>query len=177
MAQNLSKNFVSPISKSEEFYINNMRAWRAELSGITKDAKQTTWTFTALEGDEEIILINTKTPTEKYEKAKESINKLVAGLSGIKTSTTALANPNVSDAPKVDIKSTVAPPPSDSKGAPNNSQTPIAQKAAAPVAANMPAGNSDVSANKLREMNRLLKEGLINQSDYDAKKQEILKSM
>lgn len=71
----------------EQIQLNGMKVWRFEVTGKIKGifGQRYTYLFTAIEGDEEYILITAWSPVDDAAKAKETFGKIAESVSGIKT--------------------------------------------------------------------------------------------
>ena len=154
---------------SEQLKINGMNALRFEVVGTLKGifGQDETYQITILEGTEEYVVVNVYIPTSDYAAQKMDMQKIATTVSGLAGSTNmapaAAANPTLETA----VMSTEKV----SEPAANN-------PAPAPItAAPVPAPSSVSAAQRLEDLNALLKKGLITQKDYDAKKAQILQSM
>ena len=151
-------NLVDAVSKNpEQLKLNGTNAWRFEVHGKTKGVFGTEMVYivSVLEGDNEILVVNTFTPASNYEKDKDELRKVVSEISGIK------AAPNEIAATEKSV----------SQNDPN----------ATSIAADLNASSSNQSTsnigNKLRELTKVLSDGLITKQDYELKKTELLKNM
>jgi len=109
---------------------------------------------TILEGDNEILVINAYTPQSNYEKDKDELRKIAMDISGIAanptTANVSIANPSQ----QVDeVQPTIRAPAVET------------------------TTNTSETSNKLRELSKMLSEGLITQQDYEAKKADLLKNL
>lgn len=145
-------------SEIEQISINGVRAWRFEVAGKTKGTFGNKFTYltTVLEGDKEVVVANAWTPTILFEKQKEALKQLAKNITGI-------------DAPASPVVAAPSTEPVDA--------TPNAEPVVATPSSNSLPTQSESAANKLRDLNALYKEGVINKKDYETKKQEILKAM
>ena len=169
-------------SEIEQLTINGMKAWRFETKGKVKNLFGTRYTYlmTVIEGEKEAVAVNAWTYTNNYEyKGKEELKQLALNVTGIN------AGPSPADsspppAPPADasIDSPKAEVPVPSTEATSSTLTtaPAARAAASP-ASNGPPTTSENAADRLRDLNKLYKEGVITQEEFEAKKKEILKLM
>jgi len=162
LASNVEKaqvsTLVEAVSKNQEqIKLNGSNAWRFEVHGKTKGVFGTEMVYivTVIEGDNEILVITAYTPASNYEKDKDELRKVASEITGISANTTAITEI---------IK-------------PNNQQQLTESAAKTEVAA--PSANTSSSniGNKLRELAKLLSDGLITKEDYEVKKAELLKNM
>lgn len=150
-------NLVDAVTKnSEQLKINGASAWRFEVHGKTKGVFGTDMVYiiTVLEGDNEILIVNSYTTQSNYENDKQELKKISSEISGI-----------TAGAP-VPQSNTVA------QQVQNNEPIPVVSTPAVETSSN----TSQVST-KLRELSKLLSDGLITQKDFDVKKAEILKNL
>lgn len=167
-------------SEIEQITVNGMRAWRYEVTGKTRGLFGSKYTYltTIMEGDQEIVTVRAWTPADTFEKQKESLKQLAGNISGIEPPPSPIvATP--SPEPVVAIPMTV--PDVASSSNPPILVTPSTSPPAAPIVAT-PSSNtlptqSENAASRLRELNALYKDGVINKNDFETKKQEILKAM
>lgn len=194
-------------SEIEKMTINGMKAWRFETKGKLRNLFGTRYSYltTIIEAEQEVVFINAWTYTSRYENAgKEELKKLALSVTGIKSDTAQTA-PSQTDTPQAAITNidtlqseswpvvapgagpvinlptpaltpTAATPLSDqatSSSVPN----PRSEQAISPAALGKSPVTSGASANRLRDLNKLYKEGVITQEDFEVKKKEILKSM
>jgi hypothetical protein len=156
--KNLNNTKVGDLQK---LTISGLPAHQYTVTGELKNLFETRLTFlvTVLQGSDEVVLIQSWCPTGKYAKNSPEfihISQSIVGIAG---------KPNAQvDAQKVgegsgDQKT------SDSGHSPNGGN-----------AGNTPLTAAN-SAERLKQLNDLLKQGLINQAEYDAKKAEILKTL
>lgn len=132
---------------AEMVKLNGSQAWRFEVHGKTKGTFGTEMVYiiTVMEGDNEVLVVNTFTPTSSYQRDRDELRKVAEGVSGIKTQETQVASP------------TTAPP---------QSLSPAADS----------VGTQSNLASKLRELAKLLADGLITKAEYETKRAELLKS-
>jgi hypothetical protein len=71
----------------EQLQINDMNAWRFEVAGKTKGlfGQSVTYLVTILEGNEELVVVNAWAPTGSFAKERQGLEKIAAGVKGIKT--------------------------------------------------------------------------------------------
>lgn len=142
---------------TEQLMINGLKAWRFETAGKLKNlfGSRYTYLMTVLEGANEVVAINTWTNTGNYDKQKGNLIQLASKVTGLEPP------PVPAEKPKEPANTVVAVPP-------------VADIPVAPVASSPPASTVE---DRLRELNRLYKEGLISKKEFEAKKSEILKAM
>jgi hypothetical protein len=148
LAEGMSKN-------AEQMKINGSNAWRFEVHGKTKGVFGTEMVYiiTILEGDNEILVLNTYTSLSNYEKDRDELRKIALDINGVTTNATAASTPATNPQPKAsEIQQNTTAPPTE-------------------------VTNASQIGNKLRELSKMLSEGLITQQDYETKKVELLKNL
>jgi len=148
-------------TKIEELKINGIRALRYETKGKLKNLFGTRYSYleTIMEGDNEIILIESWATTSKFEKHKDAIEQLAFGISGLKPKSTETAT-------KEPVKQTID----------------TAIKAVSDVTATTneiipPAATFNTTVQKLRDLQELKKEGLVTDEEFQTKKKQLLDKM
>jgi hypothetical protein len=136
---------------AEKITINDMSAWRFEVHGKTKGVFGTDMVYlvTVLEGDNEILLVNAYTTESNFNRDRDELKNIAAGISGLKVTTPSLVNKPINASPQPDTKNEI-----DTNQSSNTSQLNL----------------------KLRDLQKLFNEGLINKQDYENKKTELLKN-
>jgi len=140
-----------------------------------------------------VIGITATVPVDDYSNEKAALKHLAETVTGIKANVPPVASPPAPTAAPIAPEPTPALIATKPAAAPITAQptTPNAPAegqssgvSALPVTASSPNAavgtvptSAEIAANKLREINKLYKEGILNQREYDAKKQEILKGM
>jgi hypothetical protein len=88
----LAKNMESTLDGGtngdpERTEIDGMPAWRIEVTGKRRGffGQRYTYMYTAIEGDKEIVVINTYSLTDDYEKRKAGLRKISESVRGLKT--------------------------------------------------------------------------------------------
>ena len=156
------KNFSNAkVGDLQKLTINGLPARQYTVTGELKNLFETRVTFlvTVLQGSDEVVLIQSWCPTWKYAKNSPEfihISQSIVGIAG---------NPN-------------APIDAQKAGEGSADQT-VSESGHSPdgaITGNTPLSASN-SQERLRQLNDLLKQGLINQAEYDAKKAEILKTL
>jgi len=153
-------------SNPEQFVINGAKALRFEVNGKLKGlfGSQMTYLITFIEGDSEIVIVNAFSPSFSDEEYKRELKKFAEGLTGIKI---------VGDTPPAGLANS----PNEKGIASPASSLSIFD---APSPTELPSSalpQSESVANRLRELNRLYKEGVINEKEFETKKQELLNKM
>lgn len=176
-------------ARTEKLTINGMPAVRFEISGTLSGifGQRITYQYTILEGDNEIAVVNVYAPIAYMESNRQELQKVTERVSGLR-SADAASPPVVAPPiqPAIPIQTPTAPSalsigdqPTDSTVLPVSpaTTTPRNESVSVTTPSNSLPSNTEISANKLRELNKLYKEGILNQQEYEAKKQEILKGM
>jgi hypothetical protein len=158
-------------SEIAELNINGMNAWQFETRGKLKNLFGTRYTYltTVLEGDNEVIKMDVFAASSNYLAHSAELKQLAYSVTGIK-------------ATPLETAASIPPP-----GTPPPAIAPVppaaAQTSAPPVtsaATVTPTGATPViepAADRLRDLNKLYKEGVITQKEFEDKKKEILKAM
>ena len=174
----------------ERITVNGLPAVRFETAG-TLDAlfrPKVTYITTVIQAPAEVVTVTAWTPTEDFAKNSEALRQLAYQLKGLQpdAASAAASAPPVSRpaasgmAPQLPATTStaLAPPPAP--------PVPVAATATAPPSTTAPASASsngtaaagaESVANRLRELDKLFKDGVINQTEYDAKKKELLKAL
>jgi hypothetical protein len=112
MANNIeAKGTTNPslkdaVSKnSEKTVINGMPAIRFEITGMLKGlfGSQVTYLYTILQGDNEILVINTYAPTDKYDAVKQSFYEVAEKIVGINSAPQDIKQASSNSASKDDM--------------------------------------------------------------------------
>jgi hypothetical protein len=158
MANNMERNQIAILKEgvsknSERLNINGFDALRFEVIGTKKGVfgQDVTFLITLINVGSEIIVINQYAPTNIYADSKAEFVLIANSTKNISSELSVITSHSA-----------------DSK------LTPSSQASSMP---NQPLQSENNSVKKLELLNDLLKKGLINQKDYEAKKAEILKSM
>jgi hypothetical protein len=198
ISENMARMVDDPkMGSEEELTINGMKALRFEMTGKNKGIFGPTYTYlvTTLVGTNELLTINAYAPVDGYPNEKEGLAQLAAGVKGLldPVDASTLAETPVPAVTAVDQLPGAAPvtPTAPVVQAQTATHAPISAAplpAPAPVPAqaipiaSAPAtdtgGNStDLTVKKLRELDKLHKDGILNKSEYDDKKKELLKAL
>ena len=158
--------------------MNGIPIWRFTVAGKLKDGTLFTYLMTLLESDREIVILNTWTPTANFVAQRETMEALATRISGLAGSTSAAIVTPAPAAPPASQPVAVATPPATPPTSAAMPTTPtFGSPASAASPATTPAGSVSGDAQRLRELNALYKDGVITQTEFEAKKKEILKSM
>jgi hypothetical protein len=188
-------------SAEEELTIKGLRALRFEMEGKNKGLFGGTFIYvvTLLEGSTEVLVVNAWAPTKAdFSKEREELQRLALSVDGLAAPSPALIpNPTytASPAPAASsptgevLPSALAAQPAKAPSTEPNQSKPAGhidaggeakEREVAATAAQQPISQRSApvspAAQKLRELNQLLKDGVITPGDYEAKKQEILKA-
>ena len=148
--------------------VNEMDAWRFEVEGKNKGifGQKYTYMVTVIEGDKEYVVINSWSLTDNFDKEKEEFKKISDSVSGIKevNTTAAVIVPAIGITPTQAIVE-----------APLNKEASVTPKEV--LANEVTKTQGDSASKKLIDLHKLFKDGVINQNDFETKKQELLKTM
>lgn len=188
VAHNISENMKQLVdnastTNAEELTINGMPAWRFELTGKSRGLFGATHTYlvTILAGTKEIVTINAWAPVDNYLREKEEFAQISASVKGLLDvagpANSAALVPQAQPAPTLPPDS--APAPVVLSPAPIVTSTPpmLQPVPAASTATGQDQSNTDLTIKKLRELDKLYKDGILNQSEYEGKKKELLKAL
>jgi hypothetical protein len=153
-------------SNEEELTVNGFHALRFQVAGKLKALfhPQYTYIVTLLEAPKELLMVDAWTPTGDYDKNKEVLRQLIYRVSGLEP---VEDTPPPAGALSIPIKSDFTPQPASSS---------VPQSATSASEA-VPSPDRESIANKLRELDKLQKEGIITQQEYEAKKKELLNAL
>jgi hypothetical protein len=183
-AGNLKKYFAGQMddaksSDIETTVVNRLPARRYSIDGKVRNlfGTRVTYLLTILQGADEVVLVDAWAPSAKYQQLQPELRHIAESVVGVKPPSTV--------PPRAGSQSAAAAAAPDGNAV---SAVPVAlaspagtqesDKSAAKGGADSPAGaSSDSPEQRLRRLSELLKEGLISQQEYDAKKAEILKAM
>jgi len=177
-------------ARMEKRTINGMPAVRFEISGTLSGifGQRITYQYTIMEGDNEVVVVDVYAPVEYMESNRQELQKVAERVSGLRSADRVASPPVVAlpIQPAITIQTPTTPPAVSVGDQPTGSPAlPVSPATTAPpnesVSVTTPSNsllsNTEISANKLRELNKLYKEGILNQQEYEAKKQEVLKGM
>ncbi len=142
--------------------VNGISAWRYIVSGTSYSNTRYTYLHTVVDAGTEILLLSAWTTAENFEAQRPAMERLAEGLTGITatipvaaaSSATASAGSAASAASEVkEVPSVVSVPQSPSTAPTTN------------------------AAQRLRNLNDIYKDGLINKKEYEEKKKQILDSL
>jgi hypothetical protein len=139
-----------------QIVLAGLPAWRYEVSGRVSSGADFKYLSTFVEGENEIVGLIAWTSTPNFDRTKDKLQSIVSSISGL------------SNAGATQVSTASTPP-----GVASQTQA-VPEPAAAP--SQTAHDSSSQVGQKLRELNTMLKDGLITQDDYDSKKKELLKS-
>jgi len=153
----------------EKLNVNGLEARRFETDGKVRNLFGTRYTYvsTILQGDHEVVMINAWTPTAKYPQRKPELLHFSESVTGLSS---AQSDGAVSEHVQGDLETNQASPEI-------TSDTDKKTSTEADKSASEKSTESGTAADRLRRLNDLYKDGLIDKADFDAKKAEILKSL
>ncbi len=160
-------------SEVVETRASGVRAWRFRVTGKIKSGTKITYLQTILETDEEIVGLNAWTTAAAFDQQRQEMEKLSEGITGFVPPSRSAVDSGVP------IRAESA---QESQGTIPNKDSP-ASSAASKVApalsstTDKPANVDTGVAQRLRELNALLKEALITSEEFESMRKEILKSM
>jgi len=165
---------------SEQLTINGLKAWRFETSGKLKNLFGTEYTYlmTVLEGDKEVVTVNTWTNTTWYKQERNELAQLAFLIQGVQPPSQAVTPPAATAPTSIVASPPVTPTPSASNDAlPTVTPTARTSSTESVQVENRSSPSVESAADRLRALGRLYKEGLITEKEFETKKAEILKSM
>ena len=180
LAKNIATALIAAVengktSDEEEITINGLHAYRFRMVGKSKGmfGRSFTYVVTVLVGNDEFVQINANCLTGDFEKYKDMLDHFAYDIKGLNVaqslSTTSMPVTQATPA----LPAALPTPVLVAQSAPEvASSTPVAT----PPSNTLPT-QSEVATSKLRALNALYKDGVINEKDFETKKQEILKSM
>jgi len=164
----MSETKSSEISRT---VINGIPVLQFTVSGYLKAAGTSiTYSWTVFDLEKELLVVTTWTKTSNWETEKQSLIKipeLITGLPSSNLKTSNNINQAATPAPQIPAQETPS-----SVTAPSTAATSTAAPSTAAVVI-----NETPIAKRLRELNDLLKSGLITQIEFEAKKKSILDSL
>ncbi|MDR3483208.1 MAG: SHOCT domain-containing protein [Burkholderiaceae bacterium] len=178
-------------ARSEKLTINGMPAVRFEISGTLSGifGQRVTYQYTVIEGDKEVVVVNVYAPVDYMELNRSELQKIAEQVSGLH-STEGVASTQVAPVspPPVASSRTDSTQSASVPGEPNpiaRDQSPpspistssVSSTSSTPRVAVVPEDKTVSVKQRLQTLNTLLKDGLITQSEFNAKKQEILNGL
>ena len=175
------------VSNEEELTINGLHAYRFKMLGKNKGmfGRSFSYVVTVLEGVNEYVVLNANCRTDDFEQYKGVLKQFAFDVKGIAKETQASSADTAPTAPAtvpvvaptINLPASIGEvPPADKNDARPVRSADVQPKATgAPVRTSVPQVlGSDAIAEKLRAIDKLKREGLITEKDYEIKKQELL---
>lgn len=149
------------------FTVAGIQGWQYTISGIAKNGFNTTFNVRFYDAKDEILRLTMWTGTNNFDVHKSAFESIALSVKGIEPY------------PSVEVANVDLPAPNVPKSIATVAQTNSVAKSEASASAveRNVTKNDQSSAQKLRELNGLLKDGVITQKDFDSKKAEIIKAM
>jgi len=180
-------------ARTEKLTINGMPAVRFEISGTLTGifGQRISYQYTIIEGDREIVVVNVYAPVDYMESNRSELQKMAEHVSGLHSAerVTSLPVASVPPPPSASTQTVSAPaapvPVAPTQIAPADQSPPshvpespsvVAPPIVTPVEAAAP-DKSALAEQRLQRLSKLLKDGVITQSEFNAKKLEILKDL
>jgi hypothetical protein len=169
MANNIERSMLAnqkfsgaTSQNAEEIKINGMPAVRFEISATIKGmfGSKVTYLYTILEGDDEYVVVNVYSLTDYLEEHREELKQYASRINGIHAISTATDNSET--------------PASATSSPANNS---VSSHQVRSPAKSIDAVETASPEERLQNLSKLLKNGLITKDEYNAKKKEILKNL
>lgn len=172
LAEGHSKN-------AEQFIFDGLNAWRFEVHGKLKGlfGSSMVYLITIIEGETEILVINSYTSESNFEKEKAEMYKIINGLTRIKNEDRSVINNETSV--QLQSQTTNKLEVVQSQNKPLNNDNLTNQPNSQTNQNNSPQIFKDESltvANKLLAISKLLKDGIITEEEYNLKRAEIIKN-
>lgn len=165
-----------------ELLINGVRAWRFEGEGHQRDASSSfdngramKFVSTIFDGGDEIVELTVSAPAHEYVGKRDALLDLANNVRGLPMSTDFSTFRNNSDHSKNERASENQQRTDASAGSAQSA--PSSQNSAESYQIGEMKQHTQGASARLRELKRLLDEGLITQDDYSRKKREILNSL
>lgn len=154
----------SKVSELVPLTVAGFPAWRYEVAGTAYNDVGYTYIHTIVDAGSEIVRVSTWTETSDFPDRKVALEQIAQGLTGFRPT----ASETTSSSPVTrDIAPSTSSIPAPS-GPPK-----VAVDEPVPRRSDSPAS----SAQRLRELNALYKEGVITQQEFEAKKKKLLDEM
>lgn len=169
-------------SNDETIQVNGLNALRFEVRGKNKGifGRKLLYVVTIIESDHELLVINAWSPDEAD---KASLQQLAFRVTGL-TPVVAEAPPAAAPPASAQAQETAVVPMTAASAVVPAATAPAPVPVAAPVIAPEPAVQPapvapavESVANRLRELDKLRKEGLITQTEFEQKKKSLLKEL
>jgi hypothetical protein len=207
LAKNISSRLLAAvddgvISNEEQLSVGGLPAYRFRMVGKNKGmfGRSFTYVVTVLVGKDELVQVNANCLTSDFDKYKETLERFafdVKGLNGEHQPANQVSIPGgVSNESPVGQGATPIPPREDVNGGqpanqiveikatpsatiPTTSALQVQQQSsvqATPREGTAPSATSNIPQ-KLRELDQLFKDGILNKNEYESKKSELLKAL
>jgi len=171
-AANLEKYYSTQMddakpSAIETIVVNDLPARRCSIDGKVRNVYGTrvTYLITILQGSDEIVLVEAWAPSARYAEVQPELQHAAYTVVGV--------HPPAPVPPRVGAQAAAtaggAPGASAGQEGDHSGVTGDVESRVGP--------SSGIPEQRLKALNQLLKDGLINQQEYDAKRAEIIKSM
>ena len=182
LAKNLATQLLTLVedgktSNEEELTINGLQAYRFRMVGKSKGmfGRSFTYVVTVLVGNDEFVQVNATCLTGDFEKYKGMLDHFAYDIKGLNVVQPLSTISMPVNQPTPALPTALPVPVRVAQPAPA-----VASPTPAPVTTpplNVLPTQSEVATSKLRALNALYKDGVINEKDFETKKQEILESM
>lgn len=174
------------VSNPETLNIGGLPTARLEVRGNNKNlfARSFVYVVTVMEAENEVVVVNAWSPSESDLDSLRTIPSRITGLTPPANASTAISvavtppiaaasAPEAAASAPVPVVASVVPV-AALQAAPQPTALPMPVPSASPAVLAAP---TQPVADKLRELDKLRKEGVITQKDFELKKQELLKAM
>ena len=172
-ASQLSRLKEPEVMQTTQLRVGGLPAWRYELRGRIPNGTDVRYTVTFVEGDTEIVFLNAWTAAAGFDSARQHLVAIADSVNGI-------GKPPAPVAPSADSPSAL---PQAALLAPGPTPAP-AQQLQANSSTQAPAltspqtsAPSSQAGQRLRELNSLFKDGVINQQEFDEKRKTLLETL
>lgn len=203
LAKNIATRLLTAVedgktSNEEELSIGGIPAYRFRMVGKNKGmfGRSFTYVVTVLVGKDEFVQVNANCLTSDFDKYKDTLDRFAFDVKGLNSESTspnqselvkpALIAPTTSQssapsAPPVDIQSTQATKQVTEIKSATTSESVIAPSSPTPVQTTpreiaAPVGTASIPQ-KLRDLDKLFKDGVITKNEFETKKAELLKAL
>ena len=176
IAQGIANRMISTLEEGktqneEQLQINGLKAYRFEVDGKSKGLFHPKFTYvvTLLEAQNELVILNAWSGTGDFAKNKETLQQLAFRIAGVKG--TEPQAPLASSEREITVTKQ-APDGSIAVEKTGDSTTPPNA-----VIPSQPPSTATSIPDKLRELDKLFKDGVITQVEYETKKKELLAAL
>lgn len=175
-------------SREEEIAVKGMRALRFEVEAKNKGlfGARFTYVVTVIEGAQELLVVNASAPTTReFEKERDELRQFALGIEGLGSADVPAPSTIASATPPMDSKQSakVAPEAQAPVASSTTGAQPVPAVVAAPAtpsavvtAPTVPTSGQSV-ADRLRELEKLCKEGVLSASECELKRKELIKAL